>query len=67
VSKYAPANENDEKPYVVTVWDWGRVEDELVYADGPVCARHKAVGPRTNYRYATGTRRATPEDVERLS
>jgi hypothetical protein len=42
--KYAPANAEGLKPYVVTIQDWDRERDRLVYAENPAGARWKALG-----------------------
>lgn len=56
--KYAPANANGEKPYVVEVVEWGRVRSKVVWATTPARARYKAVGRRSPGVYARSVRRA---------
>lgn len=62
--KYEPAREDGDKPYVVTIWEMGRVYPIVVYADTAAQAKGVAVGLRSPGRYAKGARRATPEDME---
>lgn len=64
---YAPAREEDDKkPYVVTVCHWGRESDRLVYADNYSGARYAAIGSGGPGLYVRKTRRAKVEDVEKL-
>jgi hypothetical protein len=65
VSKYAPARDDGLKPWVVERSEWGRKVDRLVYAKTRRDAEYEVKG-RERYVSARG-RRATPEDVERLS
>ena len=62
--KYAPAREDGEKPYVVTIWEMGREYTTVVYTDTAAQAKGVAVGRRSPGRYAKSARRATPEDME---
>jgi hypothetical protein len=64
--KYAPADGDGRKPYVVTMNDWGKTKERLVYADDPTDARWQAKGRGHVGLYVTSTKRATPADVERL-
>lgn len=60
---YAPADESGNKPFLVTISDWGRVRTELVYAIDSTTAKYAATGPKMTGIYVTNVRRATPEDV----
>lgn len=66
MAKYAPADGEGRKPYVVAVRDWGRESEELVWAGDAAGARREAVDGTVPWRYALSTRRAIPGDVERL-
>lgn len=66
VRKYVVPDAEGRKLYVVGVWDFGRTSEALAWADGAPCARRQVINGRTNYRYDTGVRRATPADVERV-
>lgn len=61
--KYAPANENGEKPYVVERSGWGRKRTKVVYAATVADAKYRAFGRLGTGEYITGCRRATPEDM----
>lgn len=61
--KYAPANGEGLKPYCVTVTEWGRQTERIVYAHSAGDAQYQAKG-RMRYTYARA-RRATPEDMIR--
>ena len=64
MSKYAPADENGDKPYVVEVWDFGRHSVRVVYAANPGEAKYRAIGRQRNpMAYAQSVRRATPQDL----
>ena len=55
--KYAPAREDGTKPYVVTVTDWGKRSDRLVYvasAGRPATRRSGAVARTSTCRPAVG-------------
>jgi hypothetical protein len=61
MSKYAPAREDGLKPWIVTLCEWGRKTDRIIYAETNAAARYQAVG---RMRYVTATaRRATPADI----
>lgn len=60
--KYAPARDG-LKPYVVSVYDWGRERDHLVWAEKASDARYEAVGRTRPGVYAGKIRRATPADL----
>jgi hypothetical protein len=62
--KYAPANDEGLKPYMVTRAGWGRSSTRLVYADKVATAKYKAFGRMGTGEYITECRRATPEDIE---
>ncbi len=60
--KYAPANADGLKPWVVTVSSsWGPRQDQIVYAKTAAAAKYKAIG-RQQHTYGT-VRRATPGDL----
>lgn len=62
MSKYAPRNEDGLKPWVVTISEWGRKSDRIVYADTGAQAKYQTCG---RMRHVTATvRRATPADVK---
>lgn len=62
--KYAPANEDGAKPFVRVEYSFGRTSETLVWA--ATAAEAKYIGWRgANATYTA--RRATPEEVERLS
>ena len=61
--KYAPANDAGEKPYVVTLSDWGKTRTKVAYATTPADARWRAWGRIGTGQYVTGVRRATPDDI----
>lgn len=63
MSKYAPPNENGEKPYVVEQSGWGRKRSKVVYADTAAAAKYRAFGRQGVGEYITGCRRATPDDI----
>lgn len=63
--KYAPPREDGLKPWVVEKSEWGRKDERLVWAESRSQAEYEVKG-RMRYVYAKG-RRATPEDVSRLS
>jgi hypothetical protein len=63
--KYAPAREDGLKPYVVAVSSWGRTDERIIYAAKTNEAEYEGKG-RMAYTSAKA-RRATPEDMERLS
>ena len=62
--KYAPAREDGDKPYVVTIWDMGHEYTVVVYAENAAQAKVVAVGRRGPGRHAKSARRATPIDVQ---
>ncbi|MEJ6554047.1 hypothetical protein PQI51_03290 [Microbacterium esteraromaticum] len=64
MTKYAPANENGEKPYVVTQSGWGRTRTRITYAKTVAEAKFRAFGRQGVGEFITGCRRATPEDME---
>ena len=64
MTKYAPANEAGDKPYVVEKAGWGRRQSMVVYALNASAAEYRALRRLGNGEYITGCRRATPEDVE---
>ena len=64
MTKYAPANEAGDKPYVVEKAGWGRKQSKVVYAPNVSAAKYRAFGRMGTGEYITGCRRATPEDVE---
>lgn len=61
--KYAPANSDGEKPYVVVGRRWAVREAFLVWADSAADARYKS-GFRGTAEYVISVHRATPNDVE---
>jgi hypothetical protein len=63
MSKYAPANQDGEKPYVVEKSGWGRKRSKVIYARTVAEAKHRAFGRLGVGEYITGCRRATPEDM----
>lgn len=63
MSKYAPANEAGEKPYVVECFGWGRKRSVVVYAKTATEAKHRAFGRRGVGEHISGCRRATPEEA----
>lgn len=63
MTKYAPANEDGLKPYVVERKGWGKTDTRVVYAANTPEAKYKAFGRMGTGEYITGCRRATPEDV----
>ena len=54
MSKYAPPNDAGLKPWLVTVSEWGRKNDRIVYAETNAAAKYEAVG---RMRYVTATAR----------
>jgi hypothetical protein len=61
--KYAPANTEGLKPFVVEEYLFGKPGEHLVYANNAAESKHALY----RMRYATySSRRATPADVERL-
>lgn len=64
--KFAPANDQGEKPYVATVYQWGKYNDELTWADDAAQARSKYTRLGTG-EYLERLRRATPDDLDTLS
>ena len=67
MSKYAPPDANNAKPYVVHVWEWGQEFERLTFAADPQEARWLVLGRPGVGQYVQKVRRATPGDVERLS
>lgn len=64
MSKYAPANEAGEKPYVVEQTGWGRKRAKVAYGTSVSDAKYRAFGRQGVGEYVTGCRRATPADLE---
>lgn len=64
--RYAPPNEQGQKPYHVTINNWGRMVERIVYADNTAEARYSAVGRSGPGVYVSKVRRATPADLEAL-
>ena len=65
MGKYAPPRDDGLKPYCVTVREWGRSRECIVYAENSGRAKYEAIG---QMRYVTAdARRATPEDITRLA
>lgn len=64
MTKYAPANELGEKPYVVEQAGWGRRRTRVVYAHTVADAKIRAFGRQGVGEYIVGCRRAKPEDME---
>lgn len=62
MSKYAPANESGDKPFVVTGIDWGRSVTRVIYAPDSATARYNS-GLRGTGQYVQAVRRATPDDL----
>lgn len=62
MSKYAPADTDGNKPYIITISDWGKDRTVLEYAPTPVEARSRH-SRRGVGQYVKGVRRATTEDV----
>ena len=62
MAKYAPVRESDGlKPWVVTVWSWGRSHDRIEWADTNRQAVFQAIGRQM---HTIGrARRATPDDL----
>ena len=66
--KYAPANDEGLKPYVVTLRTWNRERTKVVYCERPQDARYEAGWGRLGAgEYVTNVRRARPIDVELLA
>lgn len=63
--KFAPARDDGLKPYVVEVSSWGRTTEAIKWAADAADARYQGKG-RMQHTSAKA-RRATPEDIERLS
>lgn len=63
MTKYAPANDAGEKPYVVEQSGWGRKRSRIVYAPDPASAKFRAFGRQGVGEHITGCRRATPDDL----
>jgi hypothetical protein len=63
MTKYAPANEAGDKPYVVEQSGWGRRRTRVVYARTVAEAKHRAFGRQGVGEHITGCRRATPDDL----
>lgn len=63
MTKYAPANQAGEKPYVVEQSGWGRKRSKVVYAKTAAEAKYRAYGRQGVGERITGCRRATPEDL----
>ena len=59
--KYAPAREDGLKPWLVTIYEWGKSRDRVIYAETAAAARYDAIG-RMLYVSAKA-RRATPADL----
>lgn len=66
MSKYAPANAEGKKPYVVSGRNFGRLIDRIVYAEDASAAKHWSgfVGVGN---YVVRVRRATPQDLPRAA
>lgn len=62
-SKYAPPNDDGEKPYVVTYQDWRLQCRRLVYADKPSTARYRALGRNRLGVFNIKVRRALIDEV----
>jgi hypothetical protein len=67
MSKYAPANEFGDKPYVVTQSGWGRKRSKIAYGKTAAEAKYRAFGRQGVGEYITGCRRATLEDMSARS
>jgi hypothetical protein len=63
-AKYAPANDEGLKPYVVTRKGWRSESTKVVYADTPTIAKFLAFGRMGVGQYVSECRRATPGDIE---
>ncbi len=66
MSKYAPAREDGNKPYVVTQSGWGKTRSRIGWGKTVAEAKYQAFGRQAIGEYITGCRRATPDDMERL-
>jgi hypothetical protein len=64
-ARYAPPRDDGLKPWVVERAEWGRRTERVVYAETRSAAEYEVKG-RQRYVTARG-RRATSEDMERLS
>ena len=64
MSKYAPANENGEKPYFVEIVRWGRSSSMVVYAENTSDARYRALGRHGPGEYVQRVRRARSGEVD---
>ena len=67
VPKYAPAREDGDKPYVISIHDWGKDIERLGWGATASEAKYDATGRKHVGMYVNSARRATPDDVERLS
>ena len=65
MSKFAPANAEGQKPYVIVGWRWGREVTVIVYGETAASARYCS-GFRGTAEYVISARRATPEDLATL-
>lgn len=63
MSKFVPAREGGDKPYVITSSSWGRTTTRIGWGKTPTEARWDAFGRMGVAEYITGTRRATLEDM----
>ena len=63
--RYARARHDGLKPWVVAVTQWGQTKERIIYASSASEAAYEGKG-RQLYTYAKA-RRATPDEVERLS
>lgn len=63
-AKYAPANDEGLKPYVVTRKGWGRETTVIAYAEKPADAKYIAFGRLGVGDYIASCRRAAPEDIQ---
>lgn len=65
IPKYAPAREDGLKPWCVELREWGERRERIEWAPSRSQAEYQVKG---RMRYVSAkARRATPEDVERLS
>lgn len=62
MAKYAPANADGEKPYVVETWNFGATQSKVVYAKDAVTAKYRVIG-RQRFVHAQRVRRALADEV----
>jgi len=69
MSKYAPANDKGEKPYVIVQSGWGRHRVKIAYGKTLTDAKWRAFGRQGTGEYIVHgeCRRATPEDMEQIN